>query len=150
MNAYGLTATVEPRFHSAGGGSIVIEESFANQSSKVLDVRLSFRVSTSIHTASSRVLGERRTGSQISRAVDGIGRRNDKGVAIGGNTKDDLARRETGISPSFDGLGRGASLDVGTGVIQRSVGTDARVGSPLTLQNVIGYAPSVKRAGYIR
>lgn len=135
IDAYSLTAVVEQIFHSAGGGSIVVEDSLANQTRKVQDVRLSFRVSALIYAASSRVLGERRMGSQVSRAVDSIGRGNIIGVAIGGNAKHDLVRRETGSTPSLNGLGRRASLDVRTRVGQRSVGTDARVGSPLTLQN---------------
>lgn len=135
IDTYSLTAVVEEIFHSAGGSSIVVEDSLADQSRKVQDVRLSFRVSALIHAASSRVLGERRMGSQVSRAVDSIGRRNRIGVAIGGNAKHHLVQREAGAIPSLNGVGRGASLDIGTRVSQRSIGADARVGTPLTLQN---------------
>ena len=151
INTYSLTAVVEHRFHSAGGGSIVVEEPVANQSSKVHDVRFSLRISALIHGATSRVLGERRMGGQVSRAVDSIGRRNGIGVAISGNAEHNLFCGETCINPSLDGLGRGANLDGRTRVIQRSVGTDTRVGGPLTLQNIfIGYGPGVKRARYVR
>jgi len=150
VNEGGLTAVVELEFHSAGRGSIVVEESIANQGSKVQDVRFSLRVSALIHAASSRVLGERRMGSQASRAVDGIGRRNGVGVAIGRDAKHDLACRETGISPSLNGIGRRASLDGRTRVIQRSVGTDPRVGSPLTVNIVVHYGDVIKNFSEFR
>ena len=56
-------------------------------------------------------------------------------MTIGGNAQHDLVRRETGSDPSLDGPGGGASLNLRTSVIQRSVGADTRGGSPLTLQN---------------
>lgn len=134
IKAYSLTALIETVFHSIGRCSVVLEESFANQSGKVHDVRHSFWISALIHGARRGILGELRVGSQISRAIDGIGRRNGKAVAIGGNAKGYLGRRELGPGPSLNGLGRRTSLDCRTRVIQRSVGTDTR-GRELTLRN---------------
>lgn len=117
IKAYSLTALVETIFHSIGRGSVALEEPLANQSGKFQDVRCSFWVSALIHGARRGVLGELRVGSQISRAVDGIGRRNGKAVAIGGNAKSYLGCREFGPGPSLNGLGRRTSLDFRTRVI---------------------------------
>jgi len=72
---------------------------------------------------------------QISGAVNGVGRRYGVGVAIGWNAQHDLVRGETGSDPCLDGLGAGAGWNLGTRVIQRSVGTDTRGSRPLTLEN---------------
>lgn len=87
IKTYSLTAFVEKIFHSIGRGSVVLEESFANQSGKVLDVRRRLWVSALIHSARKSALGELSMGSQISTAVDGIGRRDGIGVGIGRNAK---------------------------------------------------------------
>ena len=126
-----LAALVELGFHSAGRGSIVIEESATDHSGEGQGVHRGFRVSALINGTGRRVLGESRVGSQVSRTADGIGRSDGKGVAIAGNTKGNLVRRETGGDPSLDSLGGGASLEGRARVIQRSVGTDAS--TPLTL-----------------
>lgn len=112
--AYSLTAVVKKIFHSISSGSVVLEESIANQSGKVHDVRRRLWVSTLIHGARESVLGELGVGIQISAAVDGIGRRNGEGVGIGSNAKFYLGRRETGTRPGLDSLSRRTSLDVRT------------------------------------
>jgi len=122
-------------FDSAGGGSVILQESLAYQRSEGLGARLSYRVAAFIGTVSIRVLGKSRVGDPIPRAIDGIGRRNVIGLAICGDAKHDLVRRETSIEPGLDSLGGGAGLKIRTSVIQRSVGPDTRVTSPLTLQN---------------
>lgn len=99
------------------------------------DIRDSFGVSTLIGGVGIGVLGEGGVGSQISGAVEGVGRRDGVGVAIAGNAQHDLVRGETCGNPSLDGLDRRASLNSRARVVQRSVRTDTRGGSPLTLRN---------------
>lgn len=134
-NTHGLTAFVELVVHSAGWSSVVVEESFGDQNREILDVRLRLWVSALICGVGNGVLGERGEVCQISRAVNGVGSRNSVGVAIGGDAEQDLVCWETGSSPCLDSFDTGAILNLRTGIVQRSVGTDARGGGPLTLQN---------------
>ena len=131
---------------SAGGGSIVVEESFGDQNREILGVRLEFWVSALIGAVGNSVLSERREIFQISGAVNGVGRRYGVGVAVGGNTQHDLVRGETGSDPCLDGLGAGAGLNLRTRIIQGSVGTDTRGSSPLALENELSDVFLVRRA----
>ena len=72
-NTYSLTAFVELVLHSAGGGSVVVEESFGDQVREILDVRLGFWVPALVGGVGNGVLGERRVTGQISGAVNGVG-----------------------------------------------------------------------------
>lgn len=110
--AYRLTAVVESEFDSAGGSPVAVEESLGNQGREVDCVRHGFGVSALIEGAAESVLSEGWVINQVSRAVNCVGRINVKGVAVGGNSKHDLFRREASISPSLNGLYRGARLNV--------------------------------------
>lgn len=147
---YSLTAFVELILDSAGGGPIFIEESFGDQICESLAIRFEFWVSALIGSVGNSVLGERRVIGQISGAVNSVGRCDNVGVAIGWNAQHDLVRGETGSDPCLDGLGAGASLNLGARVIQRGVGTDTRGSGPLTLRNQLSDVSLVKRASHSR
>jgi len=139
-NAHSLTTIVPPILDRAGVGSVAVDESFVNQIYEGLGPRINCncnfsRFSVSELLAVNTLAGaERRVVGQISIAVDSIRRRNAVGVSIGGDTEYDLVRGDTGTDPSVNGLEGGTVRNLGTSVIQRSVGTDTR-GSPWTLQS---------------
>lgn len=130
-----MTAVVESGLHPAGGGPVAVEESLADQDSEVDGVHHGFGVSTLIERSGHRGLGEGRVVSQVPRAVNGVGRRNVVGMAVGGNSKHDLVRGDASSHPSLDGRGRRTSLNCRTRVIQRRVGADAGGSGPLALRN---------------
>lgn len=106
-----MTAVVELVFDSIGGSAVAVECSLGDQYREVDLVRPKFGVSTLIEVGGGRDRGEGCVNNKVSRAVNCVGSGNVKGVAISGNPKYDLFRREASISPSLDGLDRGALLN---------------------------------------
>lgn len=101
-----MAAAVKSVGDSASGGAILVKESLSDHVREGEDVHHGFHVSTLIEGTRARSGSERRVIDQISRAVKGIGCGDVEGVAVGGNTKYDLLRRETGSNPSIDSLDR--------------------------------------------
>jgi len=137
-NAHSLTAIVPLILDRAGVGSVTVKESFVNQIYEVLGPRISgscnFREFSVSELQAANVLAgaERRVVGQISIAVDSVGRRNTVGVSVSGDAEHELIQGDSGTEPGVNCLEGGAIWNLGTSVVQRSVGTDAR-GSPWSL-----------------
>jgi len=141
-NAHSLTAIVPPILDRVGVGSVTVEESFVNQICEGLAPCISGNCNFSNSPASQLLAAnllagaERRVIGQISITVNSVGRRDTVDVSKGGDAEHDLIRGDSGTDPSVDCLEGRAIRNLGTNVIQRSVGTDAS-GSPWSLQSVL-------------
>jgi len=85
-----LAAVVESESDSGGGSAVAVKESLADQGREVDLVRHGFGISALIKGGGKRVRSEMRVINQVSRAVNCVGRSNVIGVAVGGNSEQEL------------------------------------------------------------
>lgn len=149
VNIGSLTAAVESVLDVIGSSPVAVEDSFADHGSESEGVYNGFWGAALVDGVGEGRLGERWVVSNISRAVYGVGGGDVVGVAIGGNSEQDLVRGETGGRPGLDSLDPGASLNLGARVIQRRVGTNTGVSSPLAVDIVVHDGDVVENSGEI-
>ena len=141
MLTYRLTAFIEPIVDARCGSSVRIEESIGNHSPEIESSTGTLLSTTLIYTSTiipsvadglqGAVEGrERRQQTDVVAiviALESVVDRNMEGVAIAGNTEDNLVGRHACASPCLYGVDGTAALVScwRTSVIQRSVGGDS-------------------------
>lgn len=149
VSKWSLTAAVESILDAIGSSPVTVKDSFADHGSESDDVHSGLWGTALIDGAGERRLGERWVVSNVSRAVYGVGGGDIVGVAVSGNSEQDLVRGDTGGRPGLDSLDRGANLNLGARVIQRSVGTNTGVSSPLAVDIVVHDGDMIENGGEI-